>query len=58
MATSFCLSLGLSFLCEAGRSVAYNGCADKKEDKSFHVNKEIQKGLVAKSYVTNGLLYG
>jgi len=29
---------------------------DKKEKKIFHINKEIQKGAVAKSYRTNGYL--
>jgi hypothetical protein len=29
---------------------------DKKENEIFLVNKEIQKGAVAKSYMTNGLL--
>ncbi len=29
---------------------------DKKETKIFLQNKEIQKGAVAKSYMTNGLL--
>jgi hypothetical protein len=34
------------------------GCTDKKE-KIFLINKEIQNGAVAKSYITNGLLiYG
>jgi hypothetical protein len=32
-------------------------CPDKKENKlNFLINKEIQKGAVAKSYITNGLL--
>ncbi len=31
----------------------YNG---KKENKIFLIYKEIQKGAVAKSYMTNGLL--
>jgi hypothetical protein len=32
---------------------------DKKENQSFLIYKEIQKGSVAKSYMTNGLLiYG
>ena len=32
---------------------------DKKENQIFLIYKEIQKGLVAKSYMTNGLLiYG
>jgi hypothetical protein len=35
------------------------GCTDKKENKIFLINKEIQIGTVAKSYMTNGLLiYG
>jgi flavorubredoxin len=29
---------------------------DKKENKIFIMYKEIQKGAVAKSYMTNGLL--
>jgi hypothetical protein len=29
---------------------------DKKENKIFLVNKEIQRGAVAKSYMTKGLL--
>jgi hypothetical protein len=29
---------------------------DKKENKIFLIYKEIQKGVVAKSYITNGLL--
>jgi hypothetical protein len=29
---------------------------DKKENKIFLIYKEIQKGAVAKSYITNGLL--
>ncbi len=29
---------------------------DKKENKIFLINKEIQKGAVAKSYMTNGIL--
>ncbi len=29
---------------------------DKKENKIFLIYKEIQKGAVAKSYMTNGLL--
>jgi hypothetical protein len=29
---------------------------DKKENKIFLIYKEIQKGLVAKSYIINGLL--
>jgi hypothetical protein len=29
---------------------------DKKENKILLVNKEIQEGMVAKSYMTNGLL--
>jgi hypothetical protein len=38
------------------RRVVYN---DKKEKKIFLMYKEIQKGSVAKSYMTNGLLiYG
>ncbi len=31
-------------------------CTDKKENKIFLIYKEIQKGVVAKSYMTNGLL--
>jgi hypothetical protein len=30
--------------------------SDKKEKKIFLIYKEIQKGAVAKSYITNGLL--
>ncbi len=30
--------------------------SDKKENKIFLIYKEIQKGSVAKSYMTNGLL--
>jgi hypothetical protein len=34
-------------------------CTDKKENKIFLIYKEIQKGSVAKSYMTNSLLiYG
>ncbi len=33
-----------------------NRCPDKKENKIFLIYKEIQKGAVAKSYMTNGLL--
>ncbi len=33
------------------------GCTDKKENKIFLIYKEIQKGAVAKSNMTNGLLY-
>jgi hypothetical protein len=29
---------------------------DKKENKIFLINKEIQNGAVAKSYITNDLL--
>ncbi len=29
---------------------------DKKENKIFLIYKEIQKGVAAKSYMTNGLL--
>ncbi len=29
-------------------------CTDKKENKIFLTYKEIQKGAVAKSYMTNG----
>jgi hypothetical protein len=29
---------------------------DKKENKIFLINKEIQNGAAAKSYMTNGLL--
>jgi hypothetical protein len=32
------------------------GCIDKKEKKIYLISKEIQKGAVAKSYITNGLL--
>jgi hypothetical protein len=33
------------------------GCyTDKKENKIFLIEKEIQKGAVAKTYMTNGLL--
>jgi hypothetical protein len=31
-------------------------CTDKKEKKIFLIYKETQKGSVAKSYMTNGLL--
>jgi hypothetical protein len=31
-------------------------CTDKKENKIFLIYKDIQKGAVAKSYMTNGLL--
>ncbi len=31
-------------------------CTDKKENNIFLIYKEIQKGAVAKSYMTNGLL--
>jgi hypothetical protein len=31
-------------------------CTDKKENKIFLIFKEIQKGAVAKSNMTNGLL--
>ncbi len=33
-----------------------SGHTDKKEKKVFLTYKEIQKGAVAKSYMTNGLL--
>jgi hypothetical protein len=34
-------------------------CTDKKENRIFLIFKELQKGSVAKSYMTNGLLiYG
>jgi hypothetical protein len=34
-------------------------CTDKKENQIFLIYKEIQRGAVAKSYMTNGLLiYG
>jgi hypothetical protein len=34
-------------------------CSDKKENQIFFIYEEIQKGAVAKSYMTNGLLiYG
>jgi hypothetical protein len=36
-----------------GTSLIYT---DKKENKIFLIDKEIQKGAVAKSYMTNGLL--
>ncbi len=32
------------------------GCIDKKENEIFPIYKEIQKGAVAKSYMTKGLL--
>ncbi len=32
------------------------GCTDKKENEIFLIYKEIQKGAVAKSYMTKGLL--
>ncbi len=36
-----------------------SNCTDKKEKKIVLIDKKIQKGLFAKSYVTNGLLiYG
>ncbi len=31
-------------------------CTDKKENKIFLINKEIQKGSTAKSYMSNNLL--
>ncbi len=31
-------------------------CTDKKENKIFLINKEIQEGSVAKSYMSNNLL--
>jgi hypothetical protein len=31
-------------------------CTDKKVNQNFPIYKEIQKGAVAKSYITNGLL--
>jgi hypothetical protein len=31
-------------------------CTDKKEERKFSSYQEIQKGAVAKSYMTNGLL--
>jgi hypothetical protein len=31
-------------------------CTDKKENKIFLIYKETQKGVVAKSCMTNGLL--
>ncbi len=46
-----------------GRSVRLQVCpnlivlyTDRKENKIFFIYKEIQKGAVAKSYKTNGLL--
>jgi hypothetical protein len=37
----------------------YEPCTDKKGKKLFPIYKEIQKGSVAKSYMTYGLLiYG
>jgi hypothetical protein len=39
--------------------VAKKSIIDKKENQIFLIYKEIQKGAVAKSYMTNGLLiYG
>jgi hypothetical protein len=34
----------------------FNRDTDKKENKIFLIYKEIQKGAVAKSYTTSGLL--
>ncbi len=39
--------------CDLGQCYTYT---DKKEDQIFLIYKEIQKGAVAKSYMTNGLL--
>ncbi len=33
------------------------GYTDKKEYQNFLIYKEIQNGAVAKSYMTNGLIY-
>jgi hypothetical protein len=38
------------------RNTVLNHYTDKKENKIFLIYKEIQKGAVAKSYMTNGLL--
>jgi hypothetical protein len=38
------------------RKLTCSECTDKKENQIFLINKEIQKGAVAKSYMTNGLL--
>jgi len=35
---------------------SFGYCIDEKENKIFHIYKKIQKGAVAKSYMTNGLL--
>jgi hypothetical protein len=40
----------------AMRSYCICVCTDKKENKNFLMYKKIQKGAVAKSYMTNGLL--
>jgi hypothetical protein len=40
-------------------NLSVNDFTDKKENQVFLINKEIQSGAVAKSYMTNGLLiYG
>ncbi len=41
---------------EGNKTYNFVHCTDKKENKIFLINKEIQKGAVAKSYLTNGLL--
>ncbi len=37
-------------------NIVYGSLTDKKEKKNFLIYKEIQKGTVAKLYITNGLL--
>ncbi len=34
----------------------FEHCTDKKENKLFLIYKEIHKGAVARSYMTNGLI--
>ncbi len=43
---------------EGGVRVGFfnNLCTDKKENQNFPIDKEIQNGAVAKSYIPNGLL--
>jgi hypothetical protein len=38
------------------RETHLDGCTDKKEKKIFLINKEIQSGAVAKSYMGKGFL--
>jgi hypothetical protein len=40
----------------AGGTLFFSMCTLTKQEKKFLIDKEIQKGAVAKSYMTNGLL--